>query len=257
MGSTSSAAPSSRPSSSAARSASMSTTRAARGVHEPRSRASSSEQRRIHDAARLVVQRHVQEITIGLPNSSVARPRAARTAGKSASLMYGSQAITSREDIRARATPCACRCARARGCRASSARGGASLPGGQVVPTAGADVAVVDRQVANQCERHRERVGRDLAHAVVGRVGDPHAMARGTLRYRSCRSPRRSGSRCDSRQRCEARARSSARTARAAHRSPARPRSRRPRCGTARRHLDARPHEKPRPRVRRRESRSR
>ena len=49
------------------------------------------------------------------------------------------------------------------------------------MPLAGVDVAMVGDDVAHQRERQRERVRRDLADAVVGRIRDPHAVPRAGL----------------------------------------------------------------------------
>ena len=46
----------------------------------------------------------------------------------------------------------------------------------QVVPAAAADVVVVADDVAQRCQRQRQRVRRDLAHAVIGRIGHPDAV---------------------------------------------------------------------------------
>ena len=54
---------------------------------------------RIDDAARLVVERHVQRHDVGLAEQLLLSTRAARRPGKSPSMMYGSQAITRAEDV--------------------------------------------------------------------------------------------------------------------------------------------------------------
>ena len=56
--------------------------------------------------------------------------------------------------------------------------GAPDRPRRKVTPAACAHVAVVEREVAHQRERHRERVRRDFTDAVVGRVGDPDAVPR-------------------------------------------------------------------------------
>ncbi len=51
----------------------------------------------------------------------------------------------------------------------------------EVVPLAGVDVAVVGDDVAHQREGERKRMRRDLADAVVRRIGDPDAVPRAGL----------------------------------------------------------------------------
>ena len=56
-------------------------------------------------------------------------------------------------------------------------RGRAADPAGrEVVPPAGADVAVVGHHVAHGGERQRQGMRRDLPHAIVRRIGHPHAV---------------------------------------------------------------------------------
>ena len=45
------------------------------------------------------------------------------------------------------------------------------------MPATRFDIAVIDHQMTDQRQRHRERVRRHLADAVVRRVGHPHAVA--------------------------------------------------------------------------------
>ena len=51
-------------------------------------------------------------------------------------------------------------------------------PARRVVPVPGGHVAVPGDDVAHRRERHRQRVRRDLADAVVGRVRHPDAVPR-------------------------------------------------------------------------------
>ena len=51
-----------------------------------------------------------------------------------------------------------------------------------VVPLAGFDGAIVQRDVSQQIQGHRQRVGRDLADTIVGRIGNPDSVARGCRR---------------------------------------------------------------------------
>ena len=50
------------------------------------------------------------------------------------------------------------------------------LAGAREMPFPGLDVPIVERDVPQQRQRHRQRVGGHLADAVIGRVADPHAM---------------------------------------------------------------------------------
>jgi hypothetical protein len=55
--------------------------------------------------------------------------------------------------------------------------GATNRPRRQIAPTPGLHVAVVQCEVPQQREFHCQRMRRDFANAVVGRVGDPHAMS--------------------------------------------------------------------------------
>src|SRR5205823_12991195 len=54
-------------------------------------------------------------------------------------------------------------------------------PGREVMPTSGMDVAVIGDDVAGKSEAECERVRRDFADSVIGRIGDPYTvpLARG------------------------------------------------------------------------------
>ena len=56
--------------------------------------------------------------------------------------------------------------------------GAMKLARGKVMPLPGMNVAVISDDVAHQRERERQRMGRHLADAVVGRIGEPDAVPR-------------------------------------------------------------------------------
>ena len=150
--------------------------RAARRVDEERSGRHRGEHRRADHSARLLVERHVQRHDVAL-REDLRQVSPLDVGGEVAVDDVGVAGDDALEHVAADVRHPLADPPQPDDAERHVGRA-AQLARRLVVPPAGADVAVVGDDVAHHRQRQRQRVRRDLADAVVGRIGDPDAVLR-------------------------------------------------------------------------------